>query len=65
MTLEKCFNVRMGATRKDDTLPWRLMDEPTPDRPPTGKLIKEELDMMLDPCYDLHGWDRTSWPRNS
>lgn len=66
MTLEKCFNVRMGATRKDDTLPWRLMNEPTPDRPPTGNGLnpKEELDIMLDQYYDLHGWDReTSWPK--
>jgi aldehyde:ferredoxin oxidoreductase len=28
LTLEKCFNVREGATRADDALPWRLMNEP-------------------------------------
>jgi aldehyde:ferredoxin oxidoreductase len=28
LTLEKCFNVREGATRADDVLPWRLMNEP-------------------------------------
>jgi len=28
LTLEKGFNVREGATRADDTLPWRLMNEP-------------------------------------
>ena len=27
VTLEKCFNVREGATREDDTLPHRLMHE--------------------------------------
>jgi aldehyde:ferredoxin oxidoreductase len=33
VTLERCFNVREGATRKDDTLPWRLLYEPVPDGP--------------------------------
>jgi len=28
LTLEKSFNVREGATRADDMLPWRLMNEP-------------------------------------
>lgn len=28
LTLEKCLNVREGATRADDVLPWRLMNEP-------------------------------------
>lgn len=28
LTLEKSFNVREGATRADDVLPWRLMNEP-------------------------------------
>lgn len=65
VTLEKCFNVRQGATRKDDTLPWRLMHEPTPDRPDADDAVnsQEELDGMLDKYYTLHGWDKeTSWP---
>lgn len=65
VNLEKCFNVRQGATRKDDTLPYRLMHEPTPDRPDAKDAVnaQEELDMMLDEYYDLHGWDKkTSWP---
>ena len=28
ITLEKSFNVREGASRADDVLPWRLMNEP-------------------------------------
>lgn len=65
LTMEKCFNVMRGATRKDDTLPWRLMNEPTPDRPDAKDAVnsKEELDKMLDEYYALHGWDiNTSWP---
>jgi len=64
VTLEKAFNVREGATRKDDTLPWRLMNEPIQSGPRRGmKTTQEELDAMLDEYYGLHGWDKeTSWP---
>jgi len=62
LTLEKCFNVREGATREDDRLPWRLMHEENPERPGLRN-SPEELSGMLDEYYDLHGWDReTSWP---
>jgi aldehyde:ferredoxin oxidoreductase len=63
VTLEKCFNVREGATRGDDRLPWRLMNEESPDR--QGAINSpQELDLMLDQYYALHGWDGiTAWPR--
>jgi aldehyde:ferredoxin oxidoreductase len=62
VTLEKSFNVREGATRADDRLPWRLMHEENPDR--EGAINSpEELNKMLDEYYALHGWDQeTSWP---
>jgi len=62
VTLEKCFNVREGATRADDRLPWRLMHEENPDR--EGAINSpEEMNKMLDEYYTLHGWDlETSWP---
>lgn len=61
VTLERCFNVRLGATRKDDVLPWRLMNEVTPDRPGDNTVnSQEELDGMLDRYYELHGWNRES-----
>jgi aldehyde:ferredoxin oxidoreductase len=59
VTLERCFNVREGATREGDTLPWRLMHEPVPDGPNAGYITSpEELDMMLDQYYALHEWDK-------
>ncbi len=63
-TLEKAFNVREGATRKDDTLAWRFMHEPVPSGIRTGMMTtQEQLDQMLDEYYELHGWDKkTSWP---
>jgi len=67
VTLERCFNVREGADRKLDDLPWRVMNEPAPSGPGKGFMnSKKELDDMLDKYYGLHGWDlETSWPRES
>lgn len=64
VTLEKCFNVREGADRRLDDLPWRLMHEPAPSGPTKGFMNSpEELNGMLDKYYTLHGWDlKTSWP---
>jgi aldehyde:ferredoxin oxidoreductase len=65
VTLEKCFNVREGATRKDDVLPWRLMNEELPDFPGEGAINSlKKMKPLLDRYYGLHGWDKkTSWPR--
>lgn len=65
VTLEKCINVREGATRADDVLPYRMMNEPLADWGTADvRNSQAELDAMLDEYYDLHGWDReTSWPR--
>lgn len=58
VTLERCFNVREGARRKDDTLPWRAMHEPVPSGPKKGMITDQaSLDTMLDDYYSLHGWD--------
>ncbi len=64
VTLEKCFNVREGADRKLDNLPWRMMHEPAPTGPGKGLVNSpEELNAMLDRYYELHEWDKkTSWP---
>jgi aldehyde:ferredoxin oxidoreductase len=65
LTVEKCFNVELGADRKLDDLPWRLMHEPAISGPGKGAMNSaEELNGMLDRYYTLHGWDpKTSWPR--
>jgi len=65
VTLEKCFNVREGATREDDVLPWRLMNEESSDFPGEGAINSfEKMNPMLDRYYKLHGWDKkTSWPK--
>ena len=54
----RAFNVREGFTRRDDTLPKRLMTEPIPEGPSKGQRIsQEDLDHMLDDYYKERGWD--------
>jgi aldehyde:ferredoxin oxidoreductase len=64
LTLEKCYNVREGATRKMDDLSWRAMNEPVSEGPLEGMVASQEwLDDNLDRYYKLHMWDlETSWP---
>jgi aldehyde:ferredoxin oxidoreductase len=62
-TLERAFNVREGVSRKDDTLPWRVQNEPIPDGPSKGMYCPpEELDRMLDEYYALRGWSQDGLP---
>lgn len=61
ITLERRFNIREGFTRKDDTLPPRLLNEPLPDGMAEGKKI-DCLDLMLDDYYKLMGWDKEGNP---
>ncbi|MBR0597463.1 aldehyde ferredoxin oxidoreductase family protein [Sinanaerobacter chloroacetimidivorans] len=62
-TLARLFNIREGFGRKDDTLPWRILNEDLPDGPPKGIHIKQEdLDYMLDRYYELRGWDENGVP---
>jgi aldehyde:ferredoxin oxidoreductase len=65
VTLERCFNVREGARRQDDVLPWRMMNERVTEGPQKGLITdKEELDWMLGQYYEMHGWDpQTGIPR--
>jgi aldehyde:ferredoxin oxidoreductase len=58
VTIERCFNVREGARRKDDLLPWRMMNEKVPAGANAGMITDQEmLDKLLDQYYALHGWD--------
>jgi aldehyde:ferredoxin oxidoreductase len=63
ITLERKFNIREGLSRKDDTLPPRLLNEPLPDGMAAGKKV-EGLDLMLDDYYAIRGWDKNGVPLN-
>lgn len=58
--LTRAFNVRAGLSRRDDTLPYRLLKEPLPDGPCKGQVVK--LEEMLTEYYKLCGWDADGKP---
>lgn len=56
--LARAFNSREGFSRKDDTLPDRVMNEPLAAGGSKGQHIpQEDLDFMLDEYYTARGWD--------
>jgi aldehyde:ferredoxin oxidoreductase len=60
--LQRCFNVREGIGRKDDTQPKRILTESGSKRA-TGHSGGPIQDPMLDEYYGLRGWDKkTGWP---
>lgn len=58
--LEKIFNLQAGLSKKDDTLPPRLLNEPMKDGPHKGNVVR--LDEMLTEYYQLRGWDKNGIP---
>jgi aldehyde:ferredoxin oxidoreductase len=61
--LTRLLAVRNGISRKDDTLPPRIMKDPMPAGPAKGELISQKtLDTMLDEYYELRGWDKDGIP---
>ena len=56
MAQERWFNMREGISRKDDTLPERLLKEPKPDGPNRGSVVP--LEALKDDYYEALGWDK-------
>lgn len=53
--LERAFNIREGFKgREEDMLPKRFLEEPIPEGPKKGQVLK--LGEMLDEYYELRGW---------
>jgi aldehyde:ferredoxin oxidoreductase len=58
-SLTRLFNVREGFTRKDDTLPERLFNEPSTKGPSKGQVMdRVSWEKMLDEYYDIVGWNK-------
>jgi aldehyde:ferredoxin oxidoreductase len=57
---ERLFLSRAGFSRKDDTLPPRIVSEPMPDGPAKGMVC--HLEEMLEEYYRLRGWDANGIP---
>lgn len=56
--MERLFNVREGVTAKDDTLPWRILNEPLFKEQKAGVPLSE----MLPRYYKTRGWDSNGKP---
>lgn len=58
--LKRMYNVRCGISRKDDTLPMRILTQPRKDEgagdnlPPFGKILSE--------YYEIRGWNDLGIP---
>ena len=51
-------------TRKDDTLPPRIMEDAMPEGPTKGNYVaKEQLDALLDKYYAIRGWEVDGSPK--
>jgi aldehyde:ferredoxin oxidoreductase len=62
LCLERCFNVREGFRRKDDSLPIRMTSEPLKNAGvSTGQFVKD-LDKLLDEFYGALGYTKEGVP---
>ena len=62
-TLERCFQVREGISRKDDVLPYRMLNEKLPEGPKKGVVFSpEEMKKVQDDYYAYFGWDSNGIP---
>jgi aldehyde:ferredoxin oxidoreductase len=59
LNLQRAFACREGISRKEDTLPKRLLT-PLPDGGAAGKAA--DLDFQLDEYYQLRGWSDSGIP---
>ncbi len=61
--LERAFNCREGVSRKDDTLPFRVANQPIPSGPSQGMFCPpQEFNALLEEYYRLRGWDGNGIP---
>jgi aldehyde:ferredoxin oxidoreductase len=57
---ERLFLTRAGFSRKDDSLPPRILSEPMPSGPAKGYVC--HLEEMLEPYYHYRGWTADGIP---
>ena len=77
VNLERSYNVLHGYSRKDDSLPYRVLNEPLKMFDPKSDYTQEitipnfkgefkppyvELDELLDRYYELRGWTKNGIP---
>jgi aldehyde:ferredoxin oxidoreductase len=61
--LTRQINVRLGVSRKDDTLPHKVHASPALTGPNAGKVVdKEHFQELLSLYYRNRGWDENGLP---
>jgi aldehyde:ferredoxin oxidoreductase len=61
--LTRLINVRLGMSRKDDTLPYKVWANPPLTGPNAGKVIgREDFQKLLSLYYQKRGWDENGIP---
>jgi len=62
--LGRLINIREGFSRKDDTLPYKIMNVPIPDEGVSkgAHVTQQELDLLLDDYYETRGWTKDGVP---
>ncbi|MFX0094693.1 MAG: aldehyde ferredoxin oxidoreductase family protein [Candidatus Hodarchaeota archaeon] len=61
--LQKIFNLKQGALRKDDYPPPRVFKDPVPDGMGKGQYLRsEEYELMLDSYYAARNWSKAGIP---
>jgi aldehyde:ferredoxin oxidoreductase len=58
--LQRLFNLGAGFSRRDDTLPPRLREEPISTGAPKGRVWRREP--LLSEYYRVRGWDEEGRP---
>jgi aldehyde:ferredoxin oxidoreductase len=58
--LKRMYNVRLGVSRKDDTLSPRMLAEPKSNGKAAG--VVPNLGLMLSEFYQLRGWSKEGIP---
>jgi len=60
----RLYNIREGFTRKDDHLPWKVMNVPIPDEGVSkgSHVSQKDLDILLDDYYEVRGWAKDGIP---
>ena len=62
--ITRLISTRMGISRKDDSLPYKVYSCPVQTGPTAGKLIDPaEFEKLLDLYYVKRGWDEKGVPR--
>jgi aldehyde:ferredoxin oxidoreductase len=62
-TLTRLINARLGMSRKDDTMPWKVFNNPIRSGPTAGKVIdRRHFEQLLDLYYKKRGWDANGIP---